>query len=103
MGQMTFLLPPGLSADFPRELRLACLAGGFDNAPAPLTARIDGNRLIISRSLDESGSLTIPWHVEGMGRFMTSTATLIEREEPYSLALELARGKVHQLRSHVAD
>ena len=103
MGQMNFLLPPGLAADWPRELSRAYLAGGFDNAPAPLNVRLDGNQLTISRPLDESGSLIIPWDIDSAGRLMTSTSTLIEGEKPYSLALELARGKVHQLRSHMAD
>jgi hypothetical protein len=34
---------------------------------------------------------------------MTSTATLIEQTTPYFLALELARGKVNQLRNQAAD
>ena len=34
---------------------------------------------------------------------MTSTATLIEKAGPYSVALEFARGKVNQLRNQLAD
>ena len=37
------------------------------------------------------------------GVLMTSTATVIERPQPYHLALELARGKVNQVRGQAAD
>src|SRR5262249_18956533 len=103
MGQMTFQLPPGLPADMARELERACLAGGFDNAPTPTTAHVAPSRLTVARQLDESGYLITPWDISGVGRLMTTTATLIGRDEPYSLGLEIARGKVHQIRNHVAE
>src|SRR5262249_35118811 len=85
------------------ELECACLAGGFDNAPTPTEVRIAGRELSVSRQIDESGYLITPWDVSGVGRLMTSTATLMERPEAYLLPLELARGKVHQIRNHVAE
>lgn len=103
MGQMTFQLSPGLPADMPRELERACLAGGFDNAPTPTEVHHTPSHLTVARQLDESGYLITPWEVAGVGRLMTTTATLIERDEPYSAPLEIARGKVHQLRNHVAE
>src|SRR5437899_396330 len=103
MGQMTFQLPPGLPADMARELERACLAGGFDNAPTPTTVHVAPGRLNVARQLDESGYLITPWEIPGVGRLMTTTATLIGRDDPYSLALEIARGKVHQVRNHVAE
>lgn len=103
MGTMSFQLPPGLPAEMVREVQLACLAGGFDNAPGPTQTRLHGRRLTLQRAVDESGFLIIPWEIEGAGRMMTSTATLIERTESYSLAVELARGKVNQIRNHVAE
>ena len=51
------------------------------------------------RDVDESGSLVVPWEIDGAGRLMGSSATLIERPEPYRLSVELARGKINQLRS----
>jgi hypothetical protein len=103
MGTMSFLLPPSVSAETNRDLPLACLAGGFDNAPNPTRIRIEANRITLSRSADESGFLIIPWQIDGVGRFMTATTTLIERAEPYSLLVELVRGKVNQIRNHVAE
>src|SRR5437762_928965 len=99
MGTMTFLLPDGLPADLARELERACLAGGPDSMPWPTEANVAGNRLTLRRDEDESGCLVAPWDIPGIGRVMGSSATLIERETPYPLLTELARGKVNQLRS----
>jgi hypothetical protein len=103
MGKMNFQLPPGLPADMRHELERACLAGGFDNAPTPTDVTLTANQLAVERQIDESGYLITPWNVPGVGRFITTTGTLIERDEPYFLPLELARGKVHQLRNHLAE
>src|SRR6185369_11713133 len=44
-----------------------------------------------------------PWPVAGAGQLMGATATLRPREKPYHAQLELARGKVHQLRCQSSD
>jgi hypothetical protein len=103
MGVMTFLLPSGLSAEALRELERASVAGGPDTMPWPSDARVQGNRLLVNRTVEESGTLVVPWDVKGAGRLMTASATLMERAAPYSLPVELARGKVNQLRCQAAD
>jgi hypothetical protein len=103
MGTMSFLLPAGLSADALHELERACVAGGPDNMPWPTDARVQGDQLIIRRTVEESGNVLVPWEVDNAGRLMSNSATLMERPLPYSLAVELARGKVNQLRCQVAD
>jgi Glycosyl hydrolase family 10 len=103
MGMMSFLLPSGLSVDTLRELERACVAGGPDNMPWPSDARVQAERLIVNRTVEESGTLTVPWDVNGAGRLMSSTATLMERPAPYSLPVEIARGKINQLRCQSAD
>src|SRR5205085_1198739 len=55
------------------------------------------------RDVDESGALVVPWQIPGTGSLMGATSTLIEQEAPYQFRIELARGKVHQLRCQVAD
>jgi hypothetical protein len=103
MGTLSFLLP----ADLPRQalasLERACIAGGQDNMPFLTEAEIDSGKLRVRRQEDESGSVLVPWTVDGAGTLLTSTATLIERQAPYALAVELARGKVNQLRNQTAD
>ena len=55
--------------------------------------------LRLERDSHESGNVYIPWQVEGHGELLLSTATLMERDRPYHLAVELARGTVNRLRS----
>ena len=103
MGMMTFLLPSGLPADAARELERACVAGGPDAMPWPTEARVEPDRLTVRRPVEDSGTLVTPWDVEDAGRLMTSTATLMERPAPYQLQIEMARGKVNQVRCQTAD
>ncbi len=103
MGVMTFLLPEGVSAEARRELERACIAGGPDNMPTPTDVAVSAAQMRTSRGVDESGWLVAPWDVDGIGRVMGTTATLMERTRPYALLVELARGKVNQMRSQAAD
>jgi hypothetical protein len=59
--------------------------------------------LVLERPAKDSGSLHIPWLVDGQGVLLLRTGSLMEREEPYLLPLELARGTVCKLRSHIAE
>jgi hypothetical protein len=103
MGTLTFLLPAGLSPEAARELERACVAGGPDGMPWPTQVRVEPGKLLVRRDVDESGCLVVPWEVDRAGRLMGSSATLMERDEPYHFLVELARGKVNQLRSQAAD
>jgi hypothetical protein len=103
MGTMTFQLPAGLPPDSTKELERTCVAGGPDNMPWPTDLRLKPDLLAASRSVDESGYLVVPWSVDHFGRLMGTTATLMERTAPYNLLVELARGKVNQLRCMAAD
>ncbi|MFL5243284.1 MAG: hypothetical protein ACJ8FY_14355 [Gemmataceae bacterium] len=103
MGTMVFQIPKGLSAEAVGELARACVAGGPDNMPWPTDVQLEDGRLVVRRNVDESGYLVACWEVENAGWLMGATATLMERPEPYWLPVELARGKVNQLRGQEAD
>jgi hypothetical protein len=103
MGTMTFHLPAGLPADAAKELKRTCMAGGPDNSPWPTAIALTAQQLTVSRAVDESGFLIVPWRLDGRGRMMGTSATLIERARPYNLLVELARGKVNQVRSQAFD
>ena len=103
MGTMSFLIPAGLPPQAGGLLGRACLAGGYDRTPVPTDVRVQADRLLVQRQLDESCQLQLPWTVEGIGQVMASTATLIERAAPYHLPTELARGKLNQVRSQAAE
>jgi hypothetical protein len=103
MGTMSFLLPEGLTPDAVRELERSCIAGGPDGMPWPTQVSIESGRLVARRQVEESGCLVVPWKLNSAGRLLSATATLIEREAPYHFLVELARGKVHQLRTQCAE
>jgi hypothetical protein len=62
----------------------------------------DDDRLRIERDDHESARLVIPWNVDSQGDLTLSSGTLIERDEPYHLALEIARGTLFRIRNQVA-
>lgn len=103
MGTMTFQLPASLSADAARELKRTCMAGGPDNMPWPSELHFTPGQLSVSRVVDESGFLLVPWQIDGRGLLMGTSATLIERPQAYNLVVELARGKVNQVRCQAFD
>ncbi len=103
MGTMTFQLPAGLPRNAARDLDRACLAGGPDNMPWPTELRQDADLLSLERAVNESGNLVAPYEMGDLGRLMGTSATLMERTTAYRFLVELARGKVNQLRCQLFD
>ncbi|MCA9039284.1 MAG: hypothetical protein KDA65_02940 [Planctomycetaceae bacterium] len=60
---------------------------------------VQENQISIRKADDRSARLFFPWPISGKGDVLFSTGSLIEREEPYSLLVELARGKISSLRN----
>jgi hypothetical protein len=75
---------------------------GADGRVFATEIEVTGNVVTCRRSSNDSGRLHIAWPVSGFGRPVISTASLPEREEPYLLPLELARGKIAQLRDQIS-
>lgn len=73
--------------------------------PYPTDACIENEQLVVCRCCNETGSMQVqvPWTIDGVGQLITSTATLMERPNPYHLAVELARGKINQVRTQAFD
>jgi hypothetical protein len=106
MGSMSFLLPKPLPDAAAATLSEACIAstvGYYDQTPGPTKAHISGNCLTLSRTPNESGYLLLPWPVEPFGSVMVTSTTLRERPEPYRLLVELARGKLNQVRAQAVE
>ena len=103
MGTTRFTLPGGMTIDAARELERACMVGGPDNMPWPTDLGVTPALMTATRGVDESGYLIAPWPIPGAGHLMGATATLMERPNPYRLLIELARGKVNQLRGQASD
>jgi hypothetical protein len=101
MGVMRFLVHPvELLSDWPEVHR--AFISGVDQAAWPTRIELDGTMLVCRRQSPDSGKLTVVWPVPGFGRPMVTTASLPERDEPYVLAVELARGKIVQVRNQLA-
>ncbi len=101
MGLMRLIIsPPDRITEEMAQQTYLC---GLDRVPWTGWVRWEPGELTIQRTVSESGNLHIPWVVEGHGLVTLSTATLRERPEPYRLPLELARGKIGQVRNQLAE
>jgi hypothetical protein len=103
MGTMIFQLPPDLPAAAREELERASVLGGQDNMPYQTQVLLEDSQVMLHRSIQESGAILVPWNVTGAGQVMVASGSLMERLAPYHLLLELARGKVNQLRNQTSD
>ncbi len=99
MGQMRFHLhrrdriPPG---GLPR-----IYVAGNEDIPWQTRSRWEKETLVVERGADDSGYVHVPWLVDGHGQYLLGTSTLIERDRPYLLDVELARGLIQRLRSRL--
>ncbi|TWT85626.1 hypothetical protein Pla123a_04330 [Posidoniimonas polymericola] len=83
------------------DLKRVYLAGP-DDLPYHGRAHLAGDMLHIERREDASGALCVPWVLDEHGVWMINTTTLMERERPYQLEVELARGIVFRVRNQLA-
>jgi hypothetical protein len=101
MGVMRFLVHPArVLTDWP-EVHRAYISG-LDGRVYPTRVELDGQIMTCRRPHSESGKLNVAWPVSGFGRPVMTTASLPERDAPYLLAVELARGKLADLREQCA-
>ncbi len=102
MGALRFHLTSPDIANRHNELRKAYLTG-LDRTPGRLSVELRQGIMSCHRETNESGRLFVPWPVEGHGTPYVGTPTLAERARPYDLAVELARGKLNEVRNQLAD
>ena len=102
MGLLKFRFPTPWPEPRLADLKKSYVTG-LDRTPSRLNVDIRKDLLICHRSTTESGRLFAPWPVDRFGTPFTGTATLGERPEAYSLAIELARGKLNDVRNQLAD
>ncbi len=101
MGVMRFVVyPKNLLEDWP-ELQRAYVSG-FDGRVFPTRIEVEDNVIACRRTAADSGKVHIALPIEGFGRPSVSTSSLPEREAPFLLAVELARGRISQLRDQLA-
>lgn len=101
MGVMRFLVPsPSILDNWP-DVYGAYITGA-DGRVYPTRVEVDGPIITCRRAVSDSGRMYVAWPVAGFGTPMVSTASLVERPEPYLLPVELARGKIAQLRDQIS-
>jgi hypothetical protein len=101
VGQLRFIVPdPARLSE--RAVQQAFLSG-LDPIPNACRAKLTGGELLVERDGYESTKLNVPWRIDGRGEPLMATATVVQRDRPYLLPLELARGKVNQVRNQLAD
>lgn len=101
-----YVSPPERITD---EMLQQVYLAGFDQVPwvvhATRGSAADANcaELILRRTVSDSANFFTPWPVADHGIVTVSTGSLMEREEPYHLPLELARGTISRLRNQITE
>ena len=101
MGTMRFRVFP--TERITGEMIQQAYLSGIDRISWPVRAGVEEGELILQRSVCDSANLHVPWPVENRGQLTLVSGSLIERPEPYSLPLELARGTIVQLRNQLSE
>ena len=102
MGSIRFAVYPATLLDDWPEVFAGYLTGA-DGRIFSTRIEISGNVVNCRRATSESAKFHVVWPVKDFGRLVLPTASLPEREEPYLMALELARGKIVQIRDQAAQ
>ncbi len=101
MGLMRFMVAP------PNRISAAAAARaylvGAEQIPWVGRVQFSDGILSVTRNESDSACLCVPYPVTGRGEVTLSTGTLIERFAPYQLSVELARGKINQLRGQIVE
>lgn len=97
MGMVRFSVPrrDRLPVDVARRAYLS----GLEGIPWQSQVIWSGDELWLERDVDDSGYFYLPWLIDGYGELLLGTTSLMERESPYHLPLELARGVLCRLRN----
>lgn len=101
MGVMRFSLHPPISSLLAADSVQAYLSG-MDGRIFPTKVALCDSELTLQRPMSDSCKLNIAWPVAGRGTPVLTTTSLREREQPYDLVLELARGKLSEVRDSSA-
>lgn len=101
MGLMRFQVSPPdrLNEDLLQQAYLT----GLDRIPWRVNVSREGDILALERDVSESANLHVPWSIDGHGQLLVSTGSLLENRPIYRLPLELARGKIGQVRTQLGD
>jgi hypothetical protein len=100
MGLMRFLVPD--RSVLPADAVERAYFTGLDEIPWRSRTTWTDEGLAVRRAEDDSGNFHIPFLAPGLGEISLQTACLMERDEPYHLTVELARGSINRIRNQLA-
>ncbi|MDA0835135.1 MAG: endo-1,4-beta-xylanase [Planctomycetota bacterium] len=100
MGVMRFMVRPPELVDALPDLHRAYITG-IDSRIFPIRVDFEGEVMACRRQTSESGRLHVAFPIPGYGSPVIGTSSLREQDEPYVLAVELARGKISQIRDQI--
>lgn len=99
MGQMRFRVHD--LSRIPEDGLDRIYVAGPEEIPWATRTYIQGDELVVERTINDSGCVFVPWLVQGQGQTLLATATLMERQQPYALDVELARGLIQRIRNRL--
>lgn len=67
---------------------------GSDGVPLKSTIEYRNGEIVCDKKTPGAAGIAILWPIHGMGRILVESARLIERDQPYNLVVELARGRL---------
>ena len=102
MGLIRFAVYPASFLSDWSEVQSGYLTGS-DGRIFQTRIEIQNNIVGCRRTSSESAKFHVIWPVKDFGQMVIPTASLPEREEPYLLPVELARGKIVQVRNQAAQ
>jgi len=70
---------------------------GADRVPVRADLKFSAGELVCDPRTRGAAALAIMWQVRGVGRVLLETPRLLERNEPYNLHVELARGQLMRI------
>ena len=81
-----------------REMDLAgAYVVGSDGVPLRAELEFRESQIICSKRADGPAALAVLWPVTGCGAMLMETSRLMDRDQPYNLPLELARGRLMRI------
>ena len=98
MGQFHFDVPSVAKNFVEQSLWKDAYITGIEGIPWQSTSQFDGSKLVITRSIESSGKLSLACPVDGLGYRTLSTCSLRPTNEQHLLPLELARGSCYRAR-----
>lgn len=70
---------------------------GSDGVPLRAELEFRDSQVICAKRADGPAALALVWPVRACGTMMLETSRLMDRDQPYNLALELARGRLTRI------